>query len=387
MDLSESPAEAEYRHELRSWFSAQLPPGWGADEPGVPREDPDFLRSWSRRLHAAGYAGITWPAEHGGGGRSYTHEAIYREESARAEAPEHIGVIGLGMVGPTLIAHGTIAQQATYLPGILTGDVVFCQGFSETEAGSDLAALRTRAEVHADGFTVTGHKVWSSYAHLADHCLLLVRTDPMSAGHKGLTCLLLDLSAPGVVVRPIRQLTGAAQFNEIILDDVRIAADAVVGAIGDGWRVAMTTLSHERGVLGFTLAARLDAMFSRLVATARTTGAAADPVLRDRLAQLHVDVQALRYTNYRAADGLTRGAQPGPENSVAKLFWADVNQRLTALALEMLGPDARVGRDGYWHGYWQYEQLRSRGNSIEGGTSEILRSVLAERVVGLPRSR
>ncbi|HKS98926.1 MAG TPA: acyl-CoA dehydrogenase family protein [Rugosimonospora sp.] len=384
MDLRESAGESEFRGALRSWLDRSLPPDWGAAGPDPRREDPAFLRDWSRLLFEAGYTGLTWPAAYGGRGLPYAYEAVFREETALAEAPEHIGVIGLGMVGPTIIAHGTEAQRTTYLASILSGDTVFCQGFSETEAGSDLAAVRCRARPRGDAFVVDGHKLWSSYAHLADHCLLLARTDPDSSGHNGLTCLLVDLRRPGVRVRPLRQITGGTTFNEISFDGVEVPRDAVLGGIGDGWRIAMTTLGHERGLLGFTLVARMDAMLRRLVTTMGASGAAGDPVLRDRLAGVYVDLQGLRFTNYRLAGG---DAPPGPETSVAKLRWAETNQRLAALAVEVLGPAAALDADGWWRGYWPRERLRSRGNSIEGGTSEVLRSVLAERVLGLPRSR
>ncbi|HEU4424415.1 MAG TPA: acyl-CoA dehydrogenase family protein [Pilimelia sp.] len=383
MDLRESPAEAAFRATLRRWLATHLPADWRDRGPHVASDDQRFRREWTRLLHAAGYAGITWPAEYGGRGLSYAFEAIYREETARAEAPEHAGIIGVGMVGPTIIAYGTPAQKSQFLASILSGDIIFCQGFSETEAGSDLAAVRTRAEPYGGEFVVDGRKVWSSYAHRADYCLLLVRSDPASARHRGLTCLLVDMRAAGVRTRPLRQLTGAADFNEIVFDGVRVPRTAALGEVGDGWRVAMTTLAHERGVLGFTLAARLAAGFTRLLATARASGAADDPVVRDRLAQLHVDIQGLRFTTYRVA----ASASPGPESSIAKLHWAGVNQRMTALALDLLGSDAVLSGGGWWDGYWQREHLRSRGNSIEGGTSEVLRSLLAERVLGLPRSR
>ena len=388
MDFRDSPDEAAFRAELRSWLAGALPDDWSERDPHVGRWDFAAAKEWTRRLFDAGYAGLTWPKEYGGAGLSPTYQAIYLEETARVDAPDHVGVIGLGMAGPTIIAHGTPEQQDAHLRGILSGDTIFCQGFSEPGSGSDLASVRTRAERDGDDFVVTGQKVWSSYAHVADQCILLTRSEPGSQKHRGLTYLLVDMHSPGVEVRPLRQITGDPEFNEVFFTDVRVPAANVVGEVGAGWQVAMTTLLHERGTLGFALTARLEALFGRLVATAQKTGAATDPLVRDRIADLYVDLQGLRFTNYRALTALVKTGVPGPEGSVAKLHWSEANQKLTALAVELLGPDGQLsGAGGFWNGYWQYQQLRSRGNTIEAGTSEILRNIIAERVLGLPRSR
>ena len=355
--------------------------------------DEGISRQWSRKLFDAGYAGLTWPTEYGGAGAPHTHQAIFLEESARAEAPEHIGIIGLGMAGPTIISHGTDEQKARYLQPILSGEEVWCQGFSEPGAGSDLAALRTRAVRDGDGFVVTGQKVWSSFAHIADWCILLTRTDSDAPKHQGLTYLLADMHSDGVEVRPLRQVTGDPEFNEIFFNDVRVPDSNVIGEVGGGWSVAMTTLLHERGTLGFALTARLEVQLNKLLKLARevkTNGgrAADDPLLRDEIAQHWIELQGLRFTNYRALTKLMVEGVPGPEGSVAKLHWSESNQRLGKLALRVLGPRAQLdGEDSTWGGYWQYQQLRSRGNTIEAGTSEILRNIIAERVLGLPRSR
>ena len=233
----------------------------------------------------------------------------------------------------------------------------------------------------------------SSYAHIADWCILVVRTDPDAEKHRGLSYLLVDMHAPGVEARPLRQITGDPEFNEIYFTDVRVPRGSMLGASGEGWSVAMTTLLHERGTLGFALTARLESLLGRLVQTARRPGAdgsrpADDPLVRDRVAALAIDLEALRYTNYRALTALVKTGVPGPEGSVAKLHWSEANQRLTKLATDILGPQGRLeGADGFWGGFWSYQQLRSRGNTIEAGTSEILRNIIAERVVGLPRSR
>jgi len=388
MDFRDSPEEAAFREDLRAWLRSNLPADWSERDPHVGRWGIDFAREWTRRLYDAGYAGLSWPREYGGRGLPLTFQVIYLEETARADAPDHMGVIGLGMAGPTIMAHGTPEQRSEHLAKILSGETVFCQGFSEPGSGSDLASVRTRAERDGDEFVINGQKVWSSYAHIADYCILLTRSDPAAAKHRGLTYLILDMRAPGVEVRPLRQITGDPEFNEIFMTDVRMPVSSVLGEIGGGWQVAMTTLLHERGTLGFALTARLDVLLRRLVVTARKTGAADDPLVRDRIGQLYVDLLGLRFTNYRSLTRLMRTGVPGPEGSIAKLHWSETNQRLTTLALELLGPDARLAGDGgFWSGYWQYQQLRSRGNTIEAGTSEILRNIVAERVLGLPRSR
>jgi alkylation response protein AidB-like acyl-CoA dehydrogenase len=388
MDFRDTPEEAAFRSELRAWIASNLPEGWRERKPSGGRMDEAVARDWSRSLYDAGYAGLTWPQEYGGQGASYTHQAILLEESARAETPEHIGVIGLGMAGPTIIAHGTEAQKSKYLAPILSGEEVWCQGFSEPGSGSDLASLKTRAEDAGDHYVVNGQKVWSSFAHIADHCILVVRTDPTAAKHKGITYLLVDMHSEGVEVRPLVQLTGDPEFNEIFFNDVKVPKSAVVGEANAGWGVAMTTLLHERGTLGFALTARLEVLVAKLIALAEETSASQDPMFRDRIAQQWIELQALKFTNYRSLTTLMKTGVPGPEGSIAKLHWSESNQRLGKLALEILGNRAQIDdADGDWSGFWQYQQLRSRGNTIEAGTSEILRNIVAERVLGLPRSR
>ncbi len=393
MDFRDSPEEAAFRAELRSWFEANLPDGWKDRGPARGRTEEEISREWSKKLYDAGYAGLTWPKEFGGAGAPYTHQAIFLEESARAETPEHIGVIGLGMAGPTIIAHGTDEQKAAHLGKILSGEEVWCQGFSEPGSGSDLASLRTRAEVDGDDYVINGQKVWSSFAHIADYCILLVRTDAQAAKHAGITYLLVDMHSEGIEVRPLKQITGDPEFNEIFFSDVRVPRRNILGNENEGWKVAMTTLLHERGTLGFALTARLEVLMRKLVALAKETKnngsvAADDPLLRDRIARQWVELQALKFTNYRALTSLVKTGIPGPEGSIAKLHWSESNQRLTKLALEVLGSASQLdGDDGVWEGFWQYQQLRSRGNTIEAGTSEVLRNIISERVLGLPRSR
>ena len=394
MDLRDSPAEAVFRAELRVWIEANCPDelrsGGGArDQHAVEA----LSRRWLRALAGAGYAGLTWPVDCGGRGLSQVYGAILLEELAQAAAPPQIGLVGLNMCGPTLIAFGSEEQQRRHLPTLLTGEEIWCQGFSEPGAGSDLAALRTRADIRGDRIVLDGQKVWSSFAHAADFCLLLARSDPDSTGHRGLTMLILDMHAPGVDVRPIRQLTGEPEFNEIFLTGAEVPADNVIGTVGEGWQVAMTTLLHERGTLGVALTAALDYNVARLVELACLEDgdghrAADDPLVRDRIARELVELAALRATNLRALANLVDSGVPGPEGSVVKLRWSEANRRVTTLGQELLGVDALLaGADAPLGAFWQYEQLRSLGNTIEAGTSEVLRGIVAERVLGLPRSR
>ncbi len=379
VDLRDSADEAAFRAGLRSWIEANLPPEQRGGRGGARRFE-EFGREWSRKLYEAGYAGLTWPKEYGGAAAPYSYQAIFYEEMARAAAPPHIGVIGLGMAGPTIVVHGTEAQKERYLQKILSAEEIWCQGFSEPDAGSDLAAARTRAELRGDRFVVNGQKVWSSFAHIADWCILVTQSDPDGPRYRNLTYLLVDMHASGVEVRPLRQITGEAEFNEIFFSDVEVPVENALGEIGQGWQVAMTTLLHERGTLGFALSAALDANVRALVALARERGVG--EVHRDAVARQWIELQALRYTNYRSLAGLVRTGIPGPEGSAVKLHWSESNQRLTKLARELRGADGAVADD-----YWNHQQLRSRGNTIEAGTSEVLRGIVAERVLGLPRSR
>ncbi|HVU77345.1 MAG TPA: acyl-CoA dehydrogenase family protein [Gaiellaceae bacterium] len=383
MDLRDTPEEAAFRQEVREFIAQNLPESSRAR--GARRfEDAD--RDWSRKLGEAGYAGLTWPKEYGGSGAPYSHQAIFLEELAAAEAPSHLGVIGLGMAGPTIIAWGTEAQKERYLAKILSAEEIWCQGFSEPGAGSDLAAARTRIEDKGDHFLVNGQKVWSSFAHIADFCILVGLGLPDEPRYKNLTYVIVDMHAPGVEVRPLVQITGHPEFNEIFFTDVVVPKENLLGEIGGGWQVAMTTLLHERGTLGFALAATLDVAVRRLLALAVDRDVT-DPILRDRIAREWIELQALRLTNLRSLTTLEKTGIPGPEGSATKLVWSENNQRLTKLALEILGERALEPDPDGPDGYWQYQQLRSRGNTIEAGTSEILRNIVAERVLGLPRSR
>jgi alkylation response protein AidB-like acyl-CoA dehydrogenase len=380
VDLRDTPEEAEFREELRAWIDANLPAEKRGGRGGAQRFEDPFVREWSRKLYEGGYAGLTWPKEYGGAGARYSFQAILYEELAAAQAAAHVGVIGLGMAGPTIIAHGTEQQKSRYLEPILAADEIWCQGFSEPDAGSDLAAVRTHAERRGDVYVVNGQKVWSSFAHIADFCILVAQSDRDAPRYRNLTYLVVDMHAPGVDVRPLRQITGEAEFNEIFFSDVQVPVGNRLGEEGEGWQVAMTTLLHERATLGFALTATLDATFGRLLEEAR--GRELDPRLREALAREWIELQALRYTNYRALATYERTGVPGPEGSGVKLRWSEANQRLTRLARELRGPEGILD-----DGWWNHQQLRSRGNTIEAGTSEVLRNIIAERILGLPRSR
>jgi alkylation response protein AidB-like acyl-CoA dehydrogenase len=380
VDLRDTPDEARFRDELRGWIATNLPAEKRGGRGGAQRFEDPFIREWSRKLYQAGYAGLTWPKEYGGAGAPHSFQAILYEELAAAQAPGHVGVIGLGMAGPTIVAHGTEEQKARYLQPILAADEIWCQGFSEPDAGSDLAAVRTRAERRSDVYVVNGQKVWSSFAHIADFCILVTQSDPEAARYRNLTYLLVDMHASGVEVRPLRQITGEAEFNEIFFTDVEVPVGDRLGEEGEGWQVAMTTLLHERATLGFALTATLDAVFGRLLEETREHEV--DLRLREGVAREWIELQALRYTNYRALGTYERTGVPGPEGSAVKLRWSEANQRLTKLARELRGPDGILD-----DGWWNHQQLRSRGNTIEAGTSEVLRNIIAERVLDLPRSR
>ena len=379
MELRDTAEESAFRGSLRAWIVASLPPELTGL--GTRHESLELLREWSRALAAAGYAGLTWPKEYGGGGGKHSEEAIVLEELARSDAPQHVGAIGLGMAGPTIMVHGTDEQKSQHLPRILDAREIWCQGFSEPGAGSDLASLRTRSELRGDTFLVNGQKVWSSYAHIADWCILVTLSDPDAPRYQGLTYLLVDMHSKGVEVRPLRQITGDADFNEIFFTDVEVPVSNVLGAVGNGWQVAMTTLLHERATLGFALTGFLDGHVQRLLRLAAAEPQQSESWLEE-IATEWAQLQALKLTAYRSLGQLDLTGMPGPEGSVIKLAWSESNQRVTKLARQLLGPEAVLD-----DGFWQYQQLRSRANTIEAGTSEILRNIIAERVLNLPRSR
>ncbi|HXA30473.1 MAG TPA: acyl-CoA dehydrogenase [Candidatus Angelobacter sp.] len=396
MDFSLTPEQATFRDELRAWLRDNLAEELATPMPPMGQAGAlDRRRNWQRKVHAAGYVGVAWPEQHGGRGLSLIEAILVNEEMARAKAPDLINVIGLNMAGPTIIAHGTEEQKARYLQPLLTADEIWCQGFSEPNSGSDLASLQTRAVADGDDFIVNGQKVWTTLGHVAKWCILLTRTGSADEKHSGLTYLIVDMKSPGIEVKPLRQMTGDAEFNEIYFSDVRVPRANLLGGVGEGWRVAMTTLMHERATLGVALQVRSRIAFDELAALARATrsnGApkSEDPLVRQQLAQLYIETEVMRYNGYRGLTAMLRGEPPGPEGTINKLMWSEVNQRIMDTALEVMGPASLLAEgepSAPSGGHWSYGFLRSRANSIEGGTSEVLRNIIAERVLGLPRSR
>ncbi len=385
MDLSLTPEQESFRDEVRSWLAANVPA-----EPLGPTSTPEGFaahRVWEQRLFEAGYSAINWPAAYGGRDADLLTQAVFAEEYARAGAPERINTLGLGLAGPTLIAYGTDAQKERWLPGILSCDDIWSQGFSEPEAGSDLAALRTTAVAAGDVYVVNGQKIWTSLGRFADWIFALVRTDRQAPKHKGITFLMIDMRSPGIEVRPITQINGDPGFAEVFFTDVEVPADNVVGDVNDGWRVAMTTLGFERGT-GLGSHVRFARDVTDLVGLVRRMGLADDPIVRDRVARLHAEVEVFRANTYRTLTRLAAGKPIGPEASVNKLYWSEMEARIYEAGMQVMGPyaeltpkaDAAIDRD-----HWQKQYWYARAALIYAGTSEIQKNIIAERVLGLPK--
>jgi alkylation response protein AidB-like acyl-CoA dehydrogenase len=391
MDLNLTPSEQQFRDDFRRWLDENVPAGWtGGGTGSEDREDYiAYLRDWQRKLYDGGWAGISWPKEYGGRGATLMEQSIFQAELARANAPQLIGTIGLSLVGPTIIAMGTEEQKARYLPRILSGEEIWCQGFSEPNAGSDLAALGTKAARDREDFIINGQKIWTSFAQMADWCLLLVRTDAEAPKHKGITCLLADMHSEGVTVRPLRQMSGDSGFNEVFFSNVRVSASQVLGEVNKGWTTAITALMNERANLGTGIQVVFKRNLEALIARSRNVErngqpASSDPIVRQKLAQAYLELEILRLNTDRALTSLSKTGIPGPEGSTQKLYWSEMNQRTQAAAQEILGPYGQL--KDFDNGMWEYGYLRTRGNTIEAGTSEIQRNIIAERVLGLPKS-
>jgi alkylation response protein AidB-like acyl-CoA dehydrogenase len=381
--------DEDFRREIREWLADNLSGEFadlrGAGGPGREHESFERRLDWDRHLAKAGWTCVGWPLEHGGGGAGVARQVIFAEEYARADAPARVNHFGEHLLGPTLIAFGTPEQQQRFLPAIVDVRELWCQGYSEPGAGSDLASVTTSAALDGDHWVINGQKVWTSLAHVADWCFVLARTEPGSRGHTGLSYLLVPMRQDGVTVRPIRQLTGTSEFNEVFFDDARTEASLVVGAPGDGWRVAMGTLGFERGVatLGQQVGFRRE--LDRLIELARANGALGDAGLRERLTRSWLELHVMRSHAMRTLAEVG-DREPGAEASVAKLFWSGWHQRLGQLAMDVEGPASMVaGGAPYELDSWQRLFLFSRADTIYGGSDEIQRGIIAQRVLGLPK--
>jgi len=391
MNFDFTAEQEAFRKEVRAWLEANLPDDLRGRSFASSRADRDEvarLRAWQKTMADAGFVGMEWPREFGGRGASIVEMIILYQEMARAESPQLVNRGGVSMLGPTLMKYGTPAQRARFLPKILTAEELWCQGFSEPNAGSDLANLQTRAVLEGDYFVVNGQKVWTSMGHVADWCFLLVRTDPAAAKHKGISFLLVDMKTPGITVRPLRQMTGEAEFNETFFDNVRVPAANLVGKLNEGWGVAITTLAYERDLLTFIRHISLRNALHRLVKLVRERGRAADPIVRQKVAALWIGEQALQLNGYRSLTRILRGGQPGPEGSTSKLSWSQLDQELAQVATEVIGPASQLAGESAWapdEGQWEFYALLAQASGIRAGTTEILKNILSERVLGLPK--
>ncbi|MGB3847522.1 MAG: acyl-CoA dehydrogenase family protein [Sphingopyxis sp.] len=383
MDIGFSPEETHFREECRDWLHANVPaetrPLDAADAIG-------FDKAWQRQLFDAGWAGINWPTDYGGRGLSIVQQVIWLEEYAKAHAP-WIGAnfVGINHGGPTLIINASEEQKAYHLPRILTGEAIWCQGFSEPGAGSDLAGIKTRGRIEGDELVVNGSKIWTSFAHVADWQELVLRTEDGSRRHSGLSWAICDMHAPGITVRPIRKMSGQVEFAQVFYDDVRIPLANVVGGLGNGWKVAMSTLSFERGTGFIADQVKQGQEIDDLIATARANGMIGDDRIAHELAQMRAEVAALRAMTYRNISEVVRTGQPGAEASLIRLFTAELGQRLDRMAVALAGPemlDFAYGDDNAVGDY-----LRGFAGTIAGGSAQIQRDIIGERLLGLPKSR
>ncbi|MGD0313415.1 MAG: acyl-CoA dehydrogenase family protein [Acidimicrobiales bacterium] len=388
MDLRDRPQDEAFRKEVRAWFSDHVTGDFAALGGRGGSGDETFgfetRLEWEKVLAADGWTGIGWPMEFGGRGASIAHQVIFNEEYVRAGAPGRVSVLGEGLLGPTLIQYGTPEQQARFLPPILAGTELWCQGYSEPNAGSDLANVQTKARREGDDWVITGQKVWTSGAHQADWCFVVCRTEPGSERHRGLSYLLVPMDQSGVEVRPITQLTRTSEFNEVFFDGARTPYDHVVGEVGDGWRVALATLAFERGVglLGHQVSFRreLDHLFELAMANGKTS----DPVVRQRLARSYAELEILRFNTLRSLSGYDGPVAP-PEASIIKLYWATWHRQLGELAMDVLGPAGLIVDSApYELDEFQRTFLFSRSETIYGGSNEIQKNIIGERVLGLP---
>jgi alkylation response protein AidB-like acyl-CoA dehydrogenase len=397
MDFRLTPEEELFRQEFEGWLKRNLPDGWDPGRylrPDSWDEVSRIHRDFQKRLFEAGYAGMHYPKEYGGQGRTLMEEVIVLETVAsHCIELKFPGVITFGMACPTLLICGTEEQKKEFLPKALDGTHVWCQGFSEPNAGSDVVNVSTRAVKQNGHYVVNGQKIWTSFAHIADFCILLVRTDTGVLKHRGLSYLLVDMKSPGITVRPIKQITGENEFNEVFFDDVRVRAEMLVGQEGQGWRIAITTLMFERAMGDAIMGASFSRNVNNLITMARQSMRSGkpvieDPVFRQRLAQAYIEAMVIKCHGYRSLSQLLKGGIPGPEGSIGKLLWSESNQRICEAAVDMQGTYGQITKGSPWaiqEGVWQHLFLRSKGNTIEAGTSEIQRNIIGERVLGLPK--
>lgn len=396
MDFAYTPEQESFRLELRAWLEKKK--AEGAFGSGAHRSLDEVVRDgrhWQAALHEGGYCGMHWPKEYGGRSAGLLEQILFQEELARVGSPQLINLLALSMVGPVLIAYGTEEQKKRHLRPILTAEQIWCQGYSEPGAGSDLASLSTRAVLDGDQYVVNGQKVWTSYAQYADFCILLARTNSDVPKHKGITMFILDMHVSGVEVRPLRQMNGDSEFNEVYLEDVRIPRENIVGKEGQGWDMAVALLMHERATLTFQRQLQSRVALADLVRFSKNWDELGDPPMKDPIrrqciAQAWMDSEAMRLTALRHLTKQLRGGQPGPEGSMEKLFWSEMYQRMLMDAVGMLGPYGNLA-PGDPHapldGRWAHLMLYSRGRTIAAGTSEIQRGIIAQRVLGMPKDR
>ncbi len=392
MDFTDTPAEAAFRDEVRTWLAdhlvgefAEIGGGGGpADE-----SDWDVRVEWERVLGRDRWIGLGWPKEYGGRAASFSEEVIFNEEYAKANAPTRVSFFGEGLFAPTLIAYGTDEQKQRFLPKIQSAEELWCQGYSEPNAGSDLSNVQTRAVLDGDQWVINGQKVWTTLAHRSDWCFAVVRTDTEAPAHKGISYLLVPMKQDGVTARPLEQMTGTAEFNEVFFDDARTDKQNVVGEVNDGWKVAMATLGFERGTAFLSQQLAFQRELSDLVDVAHKNGATADETIRQRLADAYVGVQIMKYNGMRMLTSLVKKGVLGPEASIGKVYWSSWHRKLGELAMDVLGANALVV-EGEPGGHYELGDLHrifmaSRAETIYAGSSEIQRNIIGERVLGLPR--
>jgi alkylation response protein AidB-like acyl-CoA dehydrogenase len=395
MDFSYSTAELEFREQVRSWMKDTIPGDYGSDAWPI-SEDPDErmqeIKTWMQKVHDGGWSGINWPKEYGGRECSPIELFIYQDEMSKYLTPPPLNTIGVGMAGPTIMAHGSDEQKNRHLENILSGKEIWCQGFSEPNAGSDLANVTTSAVLDGDDYVVNGQKIWTSGAQHSQYCILLTRTDTTGSKHSGMTYFILDMNSPGIEIRPLVQITGDPEFNEVFFNDVRIPKENIMGGEDNGWMVAIHTLMHERVNIAAILYGRIKRTLADVVELSKTIKKngkplSEDPAIRKKLAYFYTNVEQQRLNNLRMRANAAAGGDPGPIGSIFKLVWGKANQDLLELAVDILGPYAELMPENETdpESKWMFQFLRARANSIEGGTSEILKNITGERVLGLPK--